>query len=99
LNQTVANFAPEGHLLTEAVFVPRDETAAPTASNEDDGALLTLAFNTKTKKSTIFAINATDFSELFAVELPFGVPIHFHGIFCKELQQGVAPQDRFCLWN
>ena len=97
INATVAVFSIANLVLTEALFVPQFPHEPATASNEDKGALITVAYNVSSQLSEILAVNASSMELMFAIALPFAVPIHFHGIFCgPKTASGV---ERFCLWT
>lgn len=96
-NVSVAIFSLQNFLFTEAIFVPQfPGNCEP--SLEDAGALVTLAFNTDTSLTELFALNASDLSTIFTVSFPFAIPLHFHGIFCGPKPDDVSKQQ-FCLWN
>lgn len=96
-NMSVAMFSRDNYLFTEALFVP-EFPGDHDPAREDAGALVMVTFNVETSLSEVFALNATDLQVIFAVPLPFAIPLHFHGIFCgpKPLSQS---QRQFCLWN
>jgi carotenoid cleavage dioxygenase-like enzyme len=68
-------------------------------SEEDSGVLLTIAFNAATNHSTLFGIDAVSMTTIFAVDFPFAVPLHFHGIFCEARRDDVPAAERFCTWT
>ncbi len=102
VNATVAVFRLPGIVLTEALFVPEFRPPDPRSVDpifEDRGALLTVAFNVSSRLSEILAVNATSMELMFAVALPFAVPLHFHGIFCEPKSRLRLASERFCLWT
>ncbi|KAH7570654.1 hypothetical protein JRO89_XS05G0151500 [Xanthoceras sorbifolium] len=74
-----------GRFGTEAVFVPREPTAA---AEEDDGYLIFFVHDENTGKSSVNIIDAKTMSAdpIAVVELPRRVPYGFHGFFVKEEQ-------------
>ena len=105
--KVVQNFTKPGYVFTEAIFVPKnrslctfgEDTGACAPTAEDEGALMSVVFNTIENRSEIWALDARDFSTLFEIDLPFTVPFHFHGIFCGLESERDSTGDRFCLWN
>jgi carotenoid cleavage dioxygenase-like enzyme len=69
------SFGSEGH-ASEAVFV-----AAPDATNEDDGWVLSIVYDATRDGSDLFILDATDFAgpPVAKVRLPQRVPFGFHG--------------------
>jgi beta,beta-carotene 9',10'-dioxygenase len=60
----------------EPVFV-----AAPDASAEDEGVLLSVVFDARSGRSSMLVLDAADLSELARAEAPHHVPYGFHGQF------------------
>jgi carotenoid cleavage dioxygenase-like enzyme len=63
----------------EPVFV-----AAPDASAEDDGVLLSVVFDSSSGRSFLVVLDAADLSELARAEAPHGIPYGFHGQFVRD---------------
>lgn len=62
----------------EAIFVPAANRAA-----EDEGYLLTYAYDRRTEKSSLFVLDASNMSAkpIAQIKLPYRVPCGFHGIW------------------
>lgn len=63
----------------EPVFVP-----APDRKGEDDGVLLSVVLNVKTKRSFLLVLDAHSLQEIARAVLPHTLMIGFHGIFVSE---------------
>ncbi len=68
----------EGCCPGEPVFV-----ASPRAEHEDDGVILSVVLNEKTKSSFLLALDAKEFKEVARTVLPHHVPFQLHGQFFK----------------
>jgi beta,beta-carotene 9',10'-dioxygenase len=62
----------------EPVFVGR-----PGRSSEDDGAVLSVVFDSSTGRSFLLVLDATSFEERARAEVPHHVPFGFHGQFMR----------------
>ncbi len=73
--------AAADELLSEAIFVPD-----PGGSSEQDGWLMSYAFNQTRCLSDLLVIDARDFTAppVARVELPYRVPFGFHGVWVPE---------------
>jgi len=69
----------DGTYPSEPVFV-----AAPDASREDDGVLLSVVLDTARGTSFLLVLDAADLSELARATVPQHVPFHFHGQFFRQ---------------
>lgn len=63
----------------EPVFV-----AAPEASTEDAGAVLSVVFNSQSGTSSLIVLDGQSFTEIARINLPQHVPFGFHGQFFAE---------------
>lgn len=72
-------YAPDNHLVSEAIFVPRDNT-------EDDGWILQLIQDANIKKSYLAVFDSNTIEEEPVARLWFdhGIPATFHGVFVGE---------------
>ncbi|ELR21057.1 betacarotene 15,15'-monooxygenase 1, putative [Acanthamoeba castellanii str. Neff] len=66
----------EGLYPAEPIFI-----AAPGATDEDDGVLLSIVLSGATAKSFLLVLDAKDLSELARAQLPHHIPFGFHGNF------------------
>lgn len=75
---------PEGHAVSEPIFVPRSVTA-----DEDDGWLLAVAYDPTVHRSRLLVLDARrpDSEAVFVGHLPHHVPQGFHGTFTSRLAQ------------
>lgn len=73
---TVHRWSEPGLHPGEAVFVP-----APSATEEDDGVLLSLALDGEVPRSVLLCFDAGTLTELGRATLPHRVPYPFHGQF------------------
>jgi carotenoid cleavage dioxygenase-like enzyme len=62
----------------EPVFVGR-----PGRSAEDDGAILSVVFDSSTGRSFLLVLDAASFAELARAEVPHHIPFGFHGQFMR----------------
>ena len=67
-------------------------------SEEEDGMLLTILYHGATQRTVVVGVDAKTLTSTFEMWLPFAIPPHFHGIFCKA---SASPDKKFgdCLWN
>ena len=77
-NRTSKVWEPKtNHLPSEPIFV-----ANPNGSGaEDDGILLTVAMDSKRRKSSLVVINATTMGEMGRAQMPITMGYGFHGVF------------------
>jgi carotenoid cleavage dioxygenase-like enzyme len=69
-------FGKPNYYLSEAVFVARSD-----GQQEDDGILLSLAFNSLTKLSSLIILDALSMHLIAEVFLPLHLPFGLHGNF------------------
>jgi beta,beta-carotene 9',10'-dioxygenase len=74
------SWAQDGCYPGEAVFIPN-----PTGRNEDDGVLLSVVLDTKRTSSFLLMLDARTMTEIARAEIPFPVPMGFHGAFYNKL--------------
>ncbi len=60
----------------EAIFV-----AAPSATGEDEGVLLSVVLDGKKGTSFLLVLDATSFRELARASVPHHIPFSFHGMY------------------
>lgn len=77
-NGSASKWYEEGCCPGEPVFV-----ASPCAKHEDDGVILSVVLNEKTKRSFLLALDAKEFKEIARAELVHHVPFQLHGQFFK----------------
>jgi beta,beta-carotene 9',10'-dioxygenase len=77
-------WAEDGCSPGEPVFV-----AAPGATAEDDGVLLSVVFDSGFGRSFLAVLDAADLSELARAEAPHGIPYGFHGQFVRDAAEPV----------
>ena len=77
---SIQRWNKENYYLGEAVFVARIDSQL-----EDDGVLLSIAFNVSTQLSSLVVIDALSMQLLAEVCLPLHLPFGLHGNFYKEL--------------
>lgn len=77
-----AHLMPEGHPVSEPLFVPRGADAA-----EDDGWLLAVAYAPEEHRSRMLVLDARDLGRapLFTAHLRHHVPQSFHGTFTSRV--------------
>ena len=63
---------------SEPIFVPRPDA---TNDQEDDGVILSVIFEQRTKRSFLLVLDAKTFKELARAHLPVHIPLSFHGNF------------------
>lgn len=66
----------DGCYVGEPVFV-----AAPGATAEDDGVILSVILNAATSTSFLLVLDAASFTEIARAEVPHHIPFGFHGQF------------------
>jgi len=91
-NITAATYTKPNLVLSEFIYVPTEFNPDQRDEDEDLGALMAIAFDTVANTSQLVALNATDLTEMFVVDLPFVIPLHFHGIYCTK-------GNKDCVWN
>lgn len=74
-NNSTSWFQPDTY-PGEPVFV-----AAPDATAEDDGVILSVVLDAIEKKSFLLILDASSFQELGRAYLPHHIPLEFHGLF------------------
>lgn len=62
----------------EPIFV-----AAPYATTEDDGAILSVVLDASKKKSFLLILDASSLTEIARAYLPHHIPLEFHGLFVE----------------
>jgi beta,beta-carotene 9',10'-dioxygenase len=72
------SWAQPGCFAGEPVFV-----AAPGASQEDEGVLLSVVLDGEAERSFLLVLDATDLGELARAEVPHHIPFGFHGQFAR----------------
>lgn len=77
--KVLAMWKEEGVYTTEANFIPR-----PGASEEDDGVLFSIMYDSKVDQSMVVLLNAKDLSLIGKEHIGFVVPYHSHGVLCNE---------------
>jgi beta,beta-carotene 9',10'-dioxygenase len=75
---TTIAWAEDGCSPGEPVFV-----AAPGAKAEDEGVLLSVVFDSRSGRSFLLVLAATDLDELARAEAPHHIPYGFHGQFVR----------------
>ena len=63
----------------EALFVER-----PGATEEDDGAILSVVLDTEAERSFLLVLDAATFEEVARAEAPHHIPFGFHGQFFRD---------------
>jgi carotenoid cleavage dioxygenase-like enzyme len=56
----------------------------PGRDSEDDGAVLSVVFDSSTARSFLLVLDAETFEERARAEVPHHVPIGFHGQFMRD---------------
>jgi beta,beta-carotene 9',10'-dioxygenase len=74
--RTTRSWSEDGGSPGEPVFV-----AAPGASGEDEGVLLSVVFDSRGGRSFLLVLDAADLSEIARAEAPHHIPYGFHGQF------------------
>jgi beta,beta-carotene 9',10'-dioxygenase len=72
----------------EPVFVP-----APSAANEDDGAILSVVLDARKDASFLLILDAATFQELARAELPHHVPFGFHGNYFAATKSAASVRE------
>ena len=80
-NGNIQRWGKPNYFLGEAVFVARTES-----QQEDDGVLLTIAFDASTQLSSLMIIDALSMHLVAEVYLPLHLPFGLHGNFYKNTQ-------------
>merc|ERR1712086_671161 len=75
----VATWTSPGTFMTEFDFVPHT-SGSGSSSEEDDGLLVGVLYNTTEESSSVAILNAKDLKLQNLYKLPFVVPFHAHGI-------------------
>lgn len=73
---SVQQWYKENYYLGEAVFVPKT-----TSEVEDDGVLLSIAFNASTQLSSLMILDASSMELVAEINLPLHLPFGLHGNF------------------
>jgi beta,beta-carotene 9',10'-dioxygenase len=76
--RTVQVWQQDGCFPGEPVFV-----AAPDASAEDDGVVLSVVLDTADGRSSLLVLDAATFTELARAQVPHAIPYGFHGQFSR----------------
>lgn len=71
-----SSWAESGCFPGEPVFVPR-----PGAEREDDGVLLSVVLDSRSERSFLLVLDASDLGEIARAEGPHHIPFSFHGQF------------------
>ena len=74
----VARWNQPGHLPNEAYFIEN-----PEGESEDDGVLLSIAYDFWNDSSKVLILDAKDLSLLQEYQLPFRIPWTFHSGFWR----------------
>ena len=69
----------------EPVFV-----AAPNASAEDEGVILSLVLNASQRKTFLLVLEARSFEEIARAEVPHIIPFGFHGQFFEDVTEPMS---------
>ena len=77
-DRTLTTWHEPGSYPGEPVFVGR-----PGREAEDDGAVLSVVFDSSTNRSFLLVLDASSFEELARAEVPHHVPFGFHGQFMR----------------
>jgi beta,beta-carotene 9',10'-dioxygenase len=75
-DRSLRTWHEEGCYPGEPVFVGR-----PDRTREDDGAVLSVVFDSRSERSFLLVLDAESFTELARAEAPHHVPFGFHGQF------------------
>jgi carotenoid cleavage dioxygenase-like enzyme len=76
--RTSAVWAEDGCYPGEPVFVGR-----PSASDEDDGVLLSVVLDARSERSFLLVLDARSLEELARAEVPHHIPFGFHGQYVR----------------
>lgn len=77
--KVLKEFTKDGFYFTEADFISRGKLLP-----EDDGALLTVAYDSNKDVSHLLVLNAKTLELLDSYELGQVIPFHAHGIICRK---------------
>lgn len=61
--------------------------AAPNASNEDEGVVLSVVLDAQQQRSFLLVLDARSFTEIARAELPYHLPFDFHGQYFEDTEQ------------
>lgn len=75
----VARWSSPGHMPNDPYFIEN-----PDAEDEDDGVLVSIAFDFWNEESKVIVINAKDMTLLQEYKLPFRIPITYHSGFWRK---------------
>ncbi len=78
-NGTSTKWQQEQCFASQPVFVPN-----PTGTNEDDGVILSVVFDSIAHQSFLLLLDAHNFTELARAPLPCAIPLGLSGTFIKE---------------
>ncbi|KAI0556845.1 Carotenoid oxygenase [Gracilaria domingensis] len=67
---------PKNGIVGEPIFVPN-----PDGDDEDEGCLLIVVLNSEQEHSTMFVVDAKCMKTIAQADVPFIVPLGFHGLF------------------
>ena len=71
-------WSEDGSYPGEPVFV-----APPKAQREDDGVLLSVVFDGRTRSSFLLVLDASSLEELARAEVPHHIPFGIHGQYAR----------------
>jgi carotenoid cleavage dioxygenase-like enzyme len=75
-DRSIVTWFEPGCFCGEPIFV-----AAPKATQEDEGVILSVVTNPQNKSSFLVILDATNFQEIARAEIPQLIPEGFHGQF------------------
>ena len=78
---SIQRWGKTNYYLGEAVFVPKTDS-----QQEDDGVLLSIAFNASTQLSSLIILDALSMHLVAEIYLPLHLPFGLHGNFYKNTQ-------------
>ena len=78
----------ENNYQTEMYFI-----ANPEAESEDDGILITFAFDGMKEQSYLLVLDAKEFTELDRSYLPYNIPYSIHGVHFPEAKWTLNTHD------
>ena len=81
VQRTSAVWSEHGCFPGEPVFV-----AAPQATEEDEGVLLSIVLDSQKGNSSLLVLDARNLKELARAEVPHHIPFGFHGQFARDSQ-------------
>jgi len=76
--KVVATWSEPGVYTTEANFIPR-----PGATEEDDGVLFSLMYDSKIDSSIVVLLDAKTLKLIGKTDLGMVIPYHSHGVLCQ----------------